>query len=168
MKVNQSLREFRNHILFLLISGLVLVFGGTALALAQLSSYNPNASALLIGEAAGQIGFVLIALGIFGSFLRRTARAIIDGLGGSVMETASFHSDTESFVEASPNTSSERRDSAHVIRTRANLGPSDSWQSLTGREYKSWQAAGQPDLKPWDEAGQPDFVTWLKSRETEK
>ena len=146
MKVNQSLREFRNHILFLLISGLVLVFGGTALALAQLSSYDPNASALLIGEAAGQIGFVLIALGIFGSFLRRTARAIIEGLGGSISEDASPTS-----IEVS----------AVTVQTSPQTPAEDFTEWLTPKQHQLWLDAGSPDLRPWMKAGRPNFRKWI-------
>lgn len=58
----------------------------------------------------------------------------------------------------------QAKDSQTSIKASANVGPSDAWQQLTGKEYKAWQAAGEPNLRPWDEAGRPDFMTWLAKR----
>jgi hypothetical protein len=152
MKINNSLARFNG-----LING--LVFGGLLLAIIGIivmATNGMNLTAIMNGVALLYIGGGALGLGIFGAFLRITATSIIEGLGGNLIVSGA-----EAYAAVHEPKAAE---AANTVKTTVNTGPSDAWQSLSGKEYKAWQAAGEPDLRPWDEAGQPEFFGWLSSR----
>jgi hypothetical protein len=127
MRVNESLAKFSSA-----INGL-LFGGGVALTLGLFVFLSGGSSplGLVFGVLFLYIGSGLIALGIFGAFLRITAKAVIEGLGGN------FHVD---FVSKPVNSLND-----------------EVYNSLSTEQKQDWESAGRPNLKAWDEAGRPDF-----------
>ncbi|MDE2386677.1 MAG: hypothetical protein KGL77_03170 [Actinomycetales bacterium] len=154
MKRNNSLATFTNAINGLLIGGGALFLIGLIATFANRMDFG----ATLVGGVLIYISSGLIGLAIFGAFLRITAKAIIEGLGGNLAV-----SDLQAYVAPAPapQAAASNEQHVHAPKRAVNTGPSDGWQQLTGKEYKAWQAAGEPNLRPWDEAGRPDFMTWL-------
>lgn len=152
MKINNSLASFGSLIKGLTIWGIIAIVVGILSFSGSRSSDASAALGLILGTLLMYVGFGLIGLAIFGAFLRVTAKSIIEGLGGNLT------------VSGTQNQPSAAADANPAVEDRINAGPSDAWQSLSGKEYKAWQAAGQPDLRAWDAAGRPDFLTWLNSR----
>ena len=153
-KVNNSLRSFSNAINGLLIGGGALVLIGIFIVAAN-SGYGASLQALAVAVGLIYLGSGSIGLGIFGAFLRITASSIIEGLGGNLVTSGPLVTASATSTTTTSNDSSTSAPKAPYVS-----GP-DSWQQLSGREYKAWQAAGQPNLKSWDEAGRPDFLSWL-------
>ena len=128
-KSNEALATFTRYIGGLLWSGLVTFVLGIILAFGMGG----------FGFFVIYIGAILIALSVFGSFLRQTARAIIQGLNGNTAEI------TESKVE--------------------RLGPEYKGlaSTLTYHELLDWEKAGKPDLESWS-GEHADFYTWLEDQ----
>jgi hypothetical protein len=149
LKINTSLASFGSLIKGLAIWGVIAILVGLLSVASSRSSEASAAPGMLIGALLIYVGSGLLGLAIFGAFLRITAKSIIEGLGGNLS------------VTGLQNQPSAAVDSNSAVEARINAGPSDAWQSLSGKEYKAWQAAGQPDLRAWDQAGRPEFSSWL-------
>lgn len=139
MKPNVSLRSFSNVILGLTMLGILGVFIAFVTFYVQLNDYSPDLGALYVAAAFGYVGGGLIGLAIFGAFLRITAKAIIEGLGGNI-ETA------------------EEDESSSL--THAELV-----DGLTEEELLAWEKAGKPNLAPWGRLGKPNFFKYLEDEE---
>ncbi len=163
--VNHSLRSFRNAILWLRLGGLGLVFVGIILIAAN-SRYSSDFGFVALGGGLIYIGVGLYALGIFGSFLKITAKAIIEGLGGTITETRGQVSGgklgTEQISQPTPNIGVASGDAqAEDTAPLAANASVELWQMLSGREYKEWDEAGRPDLRSWFDSPTGNFRRWL-------
>lgn len=131
-KLNNSLATFKRYIEGLLWTGIGLFVLGSILGF-----FTGGFGILVI-----YIGATLISLSILGSFLRQTARAIIEGLDGNT---------TEAPEEIEPK----------VERLGTEFEGLAS--KLTYRQLVDWEKAGRPDLLTWD--GQPStFYAWLANK----
>ncbi len=170
VSVNYSLQRFGNAITALVLSGAGIALIGLVLMMAN--STNPSGFLwATLGALFIYLGSGLIGLGIFGAFLKITAKAIIEGLGGSISESAdtyagnafagvpASHTPDRSMATEKPGAQTEP-----ASAPRNSASSVDSWQHLSGREYKAWVAAGSPKLDSWDAADRPDFMTWLKDQ----
>lgn len=166
MKVNQSLKGLASISVVLLVFGLIFLLIGMGLGIGEATSYGTNSTAEGFSVLFMQIGGAMAGLGIFGAFLRLTAAAIIEGLGGSIAVSQAQVSLAEAKSQSLiSNLATSSNSSARTATLESNPRPtntSDSWQQLNGKEYKAWLEAGQPDLESWDSLGRPDFITWLK------
>ncbi len=162
-KVNDSLATLSKVTRGLWISGLALLLIVIFIQVAVgRGMADRNGGAFVFGAFSGPllnvfftIGVTLLGLSIFSAFLRITAKAIIEGLGGNLVNSGL------AVIAPATSTNSTSSDSATSAPVKPYVSGPDSWQQLSGREYKAWQAAGQPNLKSWDEAGRPDFLSWL-------
>ena len=127
MKVNESLAKFSSAINGLFAGGGITL----ALGLVVFLSGGSSPLGLIFGVLFLYIGSGLIALGIFGAFLRITAKAVIEGLGGNL------HVDLNSNL--------------------ANSAHDEVYKTLSPEQKTDWESAGRPNLKAWDAAGRPDF-----------
>lgn len=93
--MNKSLAKFSRVTRGLWVSGVILIVAGLllsnglaarAIVLGDASSMAASVLTMGLSAVAVYIGLVLIFLAIFSAFLRITAKAIIEGLGGSVMD----------------------------------------------------------------------------------
>jgi hypothetical protein len=133
--VNNSLVSFSNFIGAAVIVGVIAAIVGAIILGTSMSS--GDLTALPWGIILAYLGAGLAGLGIAGSFLRQTARVIVEGMGGNLFEGA----DPAILDDGLP----------------ASIG------KLTTQQYNAWINAGQPDLNTWD--GQPShFNEWLASK----
>ena len=164
MKRNASLARFSNTITALALIGILIAFiGGIVFAMA-------DGDITVIVNAVGllYLGSGLIGLSIFGAFLRTTAAAIVEGLGGNINITESAPIATPSGL-GSPATEASSPmggpDSKTVFKSLSGAELEKAvFKTLYNYQRKDWIDAGSPDLAEWDELGRPDFDKWLESK----
>lgn len=137
-KINNSLTAFSSFIQNAMIGGVALLLLGSIIFGTNLSS--GNLAAVSWGVIFFYLGSGLIGLSVVGSFLRQTARVIVEGMGGNITEASGKGSGSSS---------------------GSKVG------KLTNKQYDAWVQAGKPDTNTWD--GEPlSFDDWLASRATLK
>ncbi len=115
------------------------------------------------------LGVVLISLSIFSAFLRITAKAIIEGLGGNInasddrlLEDGPLISPTAPPVGASnPLTS---KDAQKEIRECQKNPYQWARKNLTPSQFEEWDDFGNPPLSKWISEGKPELRRWLRNR----
>lgn len=149
-RANYSLTAFSNFITassaiggISLIAGVIFLHSGSIV----------NPQLWLIGAGLSYLGATGIALACAGWFLRQTARAIVEGMGGTIKELGS----ASPLPMVATSKTSTRYGSAWDESNQPSMG------SLTFGQYDAWIAAGKPDTSTWDgEAA--SFDDWLSNR----
>ena len=153
-KINESLARFSSLISVLAITGLIGLVVAGFVFFAGVSNLNPEALgvALFLSYAAGSA----LSLAVFGVFLRLTAKVIVEGMNGNVVEQSfpaadiTFHAD-----DSNP----EDVDKALLVAASKH---DRVLKSLTNHQRSKWQRARRPDLSDYD--GSISFSIWLKAQ----
>ncbi len=152
-RVNQSLKSFGNAITGLVVTGLSLLFIGFFIVLINVAGYEPNVGWVAFGAIMLYAGSGLVGLGIFGAFLKITAKAIVEGLGGSIYEYADEDIASPNFE---PQVSGEQ-----ILPSDVELPDESLGEQLTPSQKEQWIAAGKPDLRTWFDSPSSNFRRWL-------
>jgi hypothetical protein len=140
--INAALASFSEFIRTSLWIGVIATFIGAFL-------YGSNSSsgdfpAMIWGIVLIYFGSGLFGLSIVGMFLRQTARVIVEGLGGNLVEVAS----------ALPGNSTQNSDGSERVP--------GLWK-LSGPQKVIWEEKGRPDLGSWD-GNLKTFNSWIESQ----
>lgn len=133
LKVNSSLASFSGFIQGAVIGGIALLLLGAVVFGNNLTG--GSMAGLSWGIIFCYLGSGLLGLSILGSFLRQTARVIVEGLDGNLNESD---------------------DNGHGYRSGSKL------DKLTFKQQNAWVEAGKPDIDTWDGEG-PSFDDWLEN-----
>ena len=160
MKVNLALRAFSGAITALTWLGVIATLLGAITLFANRGEQATDIAGATLSILLIYVGSSLVGLAVFGSFLRISAKAIIEGLGGNtlieVSTPARVFGQPAGGIVVGPKTSLSEVAQEAILET------------LYAYQRKDWQAVGSPDLAEWDELGRPDFDAWLVSKNSQQ
>jgi hypothetical protein len=148
--LNKSLKEFSNSIKFFGFLGFALVLLAVVIVLTNLVSGTTQVTAMVFPFLLAYIGQGLFGLAIAGALLRHAAKAIVDGLGGT--------------VEIQNQNSSNSSNSLGLTLDDLQLDESDLARKITELQHQAWTEKGQPPLKDFIRSGEWSFLEWLQKQ----
>lgn len=152
--INNSLTKFSDFIGILVLVGVIGLVVGVMVFFAATNSLDPVAlglAVLLIYVSVAALGLAAV-----GAFLRQTARVIVEGMNGNLLETDLSAEDiTFSSVGPSRDESGNKLPVDRAIHEQRLA-------ALTSYERSKWEHARRPDLSDWD--GSIKFATWLRAQ----
>ena len=145
--LNKSLKEFSNSINFFGFLGLAFVLLAVVIVLTNLVSGTTQVTAMVFPFLLAYIGQGLFGLAIAGALLRHAAKAIVDGLGGTV-KTQNQNSSN----------------SVGLTLDDLQLDESDLARKMTELQHQAWTEKGQPPLKDFIRSGEWSFLEWVQKQ----